>query len=115
MGIPDLPSSYAEWKIDRIAHLERDLVHSAGTAALQTAYREHLGGWRYRLLLFVQSMLVPDHIQKLMSLRRTRWLQLFVRLYVELARIGLRPVVHRLLMPSIHLPAVRALDQLAPV
>jgi hypothetical protein len=113
LGIPELPSNYSDWRIDRDLHLERDLILGDGTSALQAAYREHLGGWRYRLLLLVQSMLAPAHVRGLMNLRRVRGIRPMVRLYGLLARVGLRPVVHRLLMPSEHLPAVRALDSLA--
>ncbi|HEV2131276.1 MAG TPA: oxygenase MpaB family protein, partial [Longimicrobiaceae bacterium] len=49
--IPGLPETYADWRADRARHLERDLASSQYTAALYTAYRQHLGGWRYRLLL----------------------------------------------------------------
>lgn len=115
LGIPDLPLTYDEWKLDRDRHLERDLVSGDGTSALQASYREHLGGWRYRLLLLVQSMLVPAHVRGLMHLRRVRGLQLLVRLYGLLSLAGFRPIVHRLLMPSEHLPAIRGLDSPATV
>jgi mpaB/rubber oxygenase-like protein len=34
LGIPDLPTTYAEWSVDRQVHLQRDLVEGEGTKAL---------------------------------------------------------------------------------
>src|SRR5687767_15880833 len=51
LGIPDLPASYTAWTVDRDRHLRRDLLHSDGTEALYAQYRNHLGPWRYRLML----------------------------------------------------------------
>ena len=111
LGIPRLPASYGRWKVDRALHLRADLARGAGTEALLAAYRRHLGGWRYRLLALVQGLIVPRHVRALLRLRRAGWLRPAVRLYAMGARIGLRAVVHRLLMPAEHLTAVRALEQ----
>jgi uncharacterized protein (DUF2236 family) len=114
LGIPDLPLTYAEWSIDRDRHLRRDLVHGEGTGALYDQYRKHLGFWRYQLLLRLQSILTPDHVRGLLGLKRAAWLRPLVRLYPVLVRAGLRSLIQWLLMPSAHLPAVRALDHRAP-
>ncbi|HEY0016340.1 MAG TPA: oxygenase MpaB family protein [Longimicrobium sp.] len=112
LGIPDLPPTYAEWSIDRERHLRRDLVHGGGTGALYDQYRKHLGPWRYHLLLWLQSILTPEHVRVLLRLERAAWLRPLVRLYPVLVRAGLRSIIQRLLMPSAHLPAIRALDHL---
>jgi len=113
LRIPELPRTYAAWRADRELHLRRDLVRGAGTEALYAAYRRHLGGWRYRILLGVQAMLVPDHVRRLLGLAPAPMLPRVARLYPLLVRAGFRPVIRRLLMPAEHLPAVRALDQVA--
>ena len=110
LGIPDLPPSYTEWRTDRERHLRRDLLHSAGTAALYAEYRKHLGAWRYRLLLRIQAVLAPGHVRDLLGLRPADWLRPLVRVYPVLVRAGLRPMIQRLLMPSTYLEAVRGLD-----
>jgi uncharacterized protein (DUF2236 family) len=110
LGIPDLPSSYADWNADRELHLRRDLVHGEGTGALYDQYRKHLGPWRYHLLLRLQSILTPGHVRGLLRLKRAGWLRPLVRLYPVLVRAGLRSLIQWLLMPSAYLPAVRALD-----
>ena len=115
LGIPELPPTYAGWKADRELHLRRDLLYSEGTAALYAQYRNHLGSWRYQLLLRVQSILTPDHVRGLLRLQRAAWLRPLLRVYPLLVRAGLRSLIQKLLMPSSHLAAVRALDQPAQV
>lgn len=109
LRIPELPRTYAAWREDRERHLHRDLLHGDGTAALYAQYRRHLGAWRYRLLLRLQSILAPDHVRGLLQLKRAAWLRPLMRLYPILARVGLRPLIQRLLIPSKHLAAVRAM------
>lgn len=112
MRIPDLPTSYASWRVDRDLHLHRDLVHSEGTARLYAQYRKHLGAWRYHLLLRIQGILAPAHVRSLLRLRSGAWLRTLIRAYPLLVRIGLRPLIQRLMMPSRYLAAVRELDQI---
>lgn len=113
LHIPDLPRTYVDWKADRDRHLRRDLVHGEGTAALYAQYRKHLGGWRYQLLLRLQSILAPDHVRGLLRLQRASWLRPLIRFYPLLVRAGLRAVIQRLVMPRNLLETVRALDHRA--
>jgi uncharacterized protein (DUF2236 family) len=115
LGIPGLPQSYTEWKADRDVHLRRDLLRSDGTEALYAQYRRHLGAWRYRLLLLIQAVLAPAHVRNLLRLKSAEWLRPLLRVYPLLVRAGLRSIIHRLLMPSTYLAAIRGLDHIAPV
>ncbi len=110
LGIPDLPPTYAGWRADRERHLHRDLLRSGGTEALYARYREHLGPWRYHLLLRLQSILAPEHVTGLLRMKRAGWLRPLLRLYPLLVRAGMRSIIQRLLMPSRYLTAARALD-----
>lgn len=110
LGISGLPLTYRGWREDRERHMRRDLVRSDATAALYAQYRNHLGSRQFRLLLWVQAILSPDHVRSLLKLRRAEWLRPFVRCYPFLVRTGLRPMLQRLLIPSNLLAAVRALD-----
>ena len=110
LGIPDLPPTHAAWRADRDLHLRRDLVCGDGTDALYAQYRKHLGFWRYHLLLRIQSVLAPDHVRRLLGLRRASWLRPLLRVYPLLVRAGLRSTIQWLLMPAEHLAAIRALD-----
>jgi uncharacterized protein (DUF2236 family) len=111
--IPDLPRTYAEWRVDRELHLRRDLLRGDGTDALYAQYRKHLGSWRYHILLRVQSILVPEHVRGLLRMKRADWLRPLVRFYPLLVRAGLRSLIQRVLMPPAYLPAIRGLDQVA--
>jgi uncharacterized protein (DUF2236 family) len=112
LGIPGLPSSYTEWRADRALHLQRDLHYGEGTSALYAQYRDHLGEWRYSLLLRLQALLAPVHVRGLLGLKAAEWLRPLVRVYPLLVRAGFRSVIHRLLMPAKYLDAVRGLDHL---
>src|SRR5688500_18649340 len=75
LGIPDLPTTYDAWKADRECHLRRDLLNGEATKVLYAQYRNHLGAWRYQLLLRIQAVLAPDHVRGLLALRRADWLR----------------------------------------
>ena len=109
LRIPDLPPTYAAWREDRERHLHRDLTHGEGTAALYVQYRKHLGAWRYQLLLWLQSILTPDHVRGLLRLKRAVWLRPLLRCYPVLVRAGMRSLIQWMLIPAEHLTAVRAL------
>ncbi len=111
LAIPELPGTYDDWREDRRRHLERDLVYSEFTGALYEQYRSHLGPWRYATLLRVQSILVPDLVRRMLDLDRCRWLPLSLTAYRAMVRIGLRPLIHRLVMPPAILPGIRRLDR----
>jgi len=100
LGIPDLPSSYDAWRTDRDLHLRRDLVYTDSTEKLYCHYRQHLGFWRYRLLLRIQSVLSPEHVRHLLGLKPAKWLPPLLRVYAVLARAGLSSIVQRLLLPT---------------
>ena len=110
LRIADLPPSYALWRADRERHLRRDLLHGDGTKALYAEYRNHLGPWRYRLLLRLQAVLVPRHVRGLLRLKSVEWPRYLLRLYPLVVRAGLRSMIQGLLMPSRFLAAVRGLD-----
>ena len=111
LGIPGLRSSYTAWRADREVHMRRDLTYSDGTRALYAQYRNHLGPWRYRLLLQLQALLAPPHVRGLLQLGSAQWLRPLVRLYAVLGRTRLRTAMQRVLAPADYLAAVRALDQ----
>jgi hypothetical protein len=111
LNVPDLPASYEEWKMDRCAHLERDLVYSEYTARLYHQYRAHLGWWRYNLLLEVQALLVPERVRCLLQLDPSPLLELASQFYVLCDLFQLRSVVHWLLLPPQTFAQVREYER----
>ena len=111
MNVPDLPANYANWKVDRALHLNRDLTHSVYTDKLFQRYREQLGNWRYNLLRQVQGMLVPEPVGQLLDLPKSQLLTYSLGLYGLLNGLGLRSVVQRILLPTEYLAQIRDLDK----
>ena len=111
LHIPHLPATYPEWQVDRQCHIANDLVYSPHTKQLFARYEEQLGGWRYRLLLRVQALLVPTAVRRLLSLPTQPLLASTLWLYPALNRVGLRPLMQRLLLPTEYLDDVRRLDK----
>lgn len=64
----------------------------------------------HETLLRVQGVLVPNHVRRLLGLGQSAWLRPSVRAYRGMARLGLRPLVHWLIMPPAVRPQVRKLD-----
>lgn len=110
LRIPDLPDTYADWRIDRERHMQEDLLCGKGTEALHARYRISLGRWRYLLLRRTQALIVPAYVRGLLGLEPAESLRPLARLHSLLVRAGLRPVIRWLLMPPEHLAAVRRLD-----
>jgi uncharacterized protein (DUF2236 family) len=98
LNVKALPAGYEAWREDRLSHMERDLAHGRHTAMLYDSYRRHLGVWRYRLLLEVQALLVPERVGRLLRLRRRALISAAVDVYAALPLPGLRPLLRRLLL-----------------
>ena len=111
LGISELPRHYADYRMDRARHLERDLTYGEYTAALYASYRHHLGSWRYALLRQVQAFLVPEGVRRSLALPRRVWLRRLLPLYPILVRLRLRSGFQRALIPPGHLAAVQRLDR----
>ena len=111
MNVPHLPTAYAEWKIDREDHLNRDLVRSEFTNRLFERYREQLGNWRYDLLRQVQGILVPEQVRLLLDLPKRPLLTYSLGLYTTFNKLGLRPMVQRILLPTEYLAQIQNLDR----
>jgi hypothetical protein len=112
LHVPNLPSTYDEWKIDRREHMVRDLVYGRHTSMLFRQYRRHLGWWRYQLLLEVQSVLVPQHVRRLLDFRSNRLMSGLVGTYGIITGGHVRSLVHGLLIPPRYWAEVRGFDRI---
>ncbi len=110
LNVKELPQSYAEWRLDRQLHLERDLAFSRHTALLYEKYRQHLGWWRYRLVLWLQASLTPLHVRKLLKLAPMPVLTPALRFYGLFGVGEVRSMTQWLLLPADRLDEVRRLD-----
>ncbi|HEY9283229.1 MAG TPA: oxygenase MpaB family protein [Pyrinomonadaceae bacterium] len=114
LNIEGLPEDYGHWRGDRQAHMERDLAFSEHTALLYEQYRRHLGAWRYRILLGVQALLVPDRVRRLLRLRRSAFFSALAGGYSLVGATGLRPLARRLLVQPRYWGEVDKFDRGSP-
>lgn len=113
LHIPELPKTYAEWKLDRHRHLVRDLNYSQHTAMLYQSYRQHLGIWRYYLLLEVQALLVPREVRRLLHLNSNPLISGLAQVYGLIDSGNLQSLVHTVLIPPRYWAEVRQFDRTA--
>jgi hypothetical protein len=111
LHVKELPSTYAEWRVDRVRHLRRDLVYSRHTSLLFRSYRRHLGFWRYYLLREIQALLVPDEVRSLLELDPSRLFSTLAKSYAIVEKCNLRSLVHTLLIPPTYWADVRKFDK----
>ena len=109
LHVPDLPATYTTWVADRRAHMRQDLTHSPLTGQLYGRYHDVLGWWRYRLLLLIQSAIVPTHVRHLLQLPPWPGVAWALRLYQIMAQAGLRPLLQWLFVPPPYLAEVQQL------
>jgi uncharacterized protein (DUF2236 family) len=111
MGVPDLPTTHADYVRDRAAHLANDLEHSAFTAQLFDRYRDALGAWRYDLLRQSMALLVPESVRQMLDLPKRPLLTYSIGLYPVLNALGLRAAMQRVLLPPAYLAQVQGMDR----
>jgi uncharacterized protein (DUF2236 family) len=111
MGIKGLPETFDEWKKMRQEHLAKNLQHSNYTDDLFGQYRKHLGAIRYRILLEVQTLVVPHTVRKLFGFRKISFLYPLLALYKLTRAVKLDWILRALLLPSKYKKEINALDQ----
>lgn len=112
MGIGGLPNVFEEWKILREQHLNENLSRSAYSDHLFLQYRKHLGSIRYRILLEVQTQIVPRQVRAWLKLRRFSLLHPFLVVYKVSRRFRLDRVLKSLLLPSRYKKEIHLLDSM---
>lgn len=111
MGLKGLPKTFEQWEIMRGEHLQENMQHSFYTDDLFLQYRKHLGAIRYKLLLEVQVMVVPDKVRELLGYKNKSFLKLTVLPY-RLSRIlKLDGLIKAMLLPSNFKNEIKALDR----
>jgi len=111
MGIPEVPTTYAEWLPAREQHLARDIVRSAYTTDLYQQYRRHLGPVRYWLVLEAQRLVTPLPVRQLLGLGRATWLPALLPFYRRTQGLALSRWARESLLPEAYKAQIQALDQ----
>lgn len=110
MGVMDLPADFTSWLDSRDKHLTRDLQKSDYTKKLFAQYRKHLGWARFRILLLAQTLVLPNHVRKLLGFKYFSISRFLVSVYKLLIRLNVDWYIKRLILPAEYIDQVRALD-----
>jgi len=110
MGIRGLPSSYQAWLIMRSEHLEQNLIYSKFTTDLYKQYRMHLGPIRYHLLKQAQLLLVPENVNKLLSLGTVPLLTPVLNVYKLTRYFKLEGLLKNAILPRNYQIQIKDLD-----
>ncbi|MBX2963084.1 MAG: DUF2236 domain-containing protein [Cyclobacteriaceae bacterium] len=110
LGVTGLPETFAEFIIMRQAHLNQNLQRSSYTDDLYQQYKRHLGIFRYRILLEVQSRVVPERVSELLGLRKVSVLPTLLVFYKKSKLFHMDGVLRYLLLPSKYKNEIKALD-----
>ena len=110
MGLSGLPETFDAWKTMRQDHLEQNMQHSSYTDDLFKQYRKHLGAARFRILLEVQTLVVPHAVRELLGFRKISLIHPLLVLYKISRLIKLDWVLRELLLPAKYKKEIKALD-----
>ena len=110
MGLKEIPTDYQSWLPSRESHLQTDLARSNFTDDLFAQYKNHLGNFRYRILIESQKLVVPERVSSLLEFRSFKPVRPLVPIYQFSKKIGLDAVVKLILLPPKYREEIQALD-----
>lgn len=110
MHLKDLPDNYLDWQLARSLSLDQNIAYSKFTADLYQQYKKHLGRLRYRLVLQIQSILVPPNVSSLLKLNTSGWIISALKFYRFLRRIRLDKFFRDLLLPVKYKEEIKSLE-----
>ncbi|HNF03138.1 MAG TPA: oxygenase MpaB family protein [Ferruginibacter sp.] len=111
MQLKELPANYDAWTASRQQHLETDLAKSDYTVDLYKQYRKHLGGFRYKLLIESQKMVVPGIVREMLGFHKRYWLKAILPVYKASRMVRLDGFFKDMLLPSAYKQQIKALDR----
>jgi hypothetical protein len=102
MGLKNLPQNFNDWAIDRNLHLENDLLKGKFTIHLFEQYKNHLGGFRYFILIQIQQILVPKIVYE--KLFQTSFFPtiIILKLYKSSRKLRLDHLIKSIILPKKH-------------
>jgi hypothetical protein len=110
MGLKDLPPGYAAWLPVRDSHMKEDLEKTNYTTDLFLQYKKHLGGFRYRLLLEGQKLVIPKRVATLLKLGKISGLTPILPLYKFSRILHLDGMIKSLILPRDYKKQISDLD-----
>jgi uncharacterized protein (DUF2236 family) len=110
MGLHGLPETLKVWEKMRQDHLNRNLQHSAYTDDLFKQYRKHLGWVRFRILVNVQMLVVPNTVRTLLRFRNIPIVHALLAFYKASRILRVDGLVRSVLLPANYKNQIQALD-----
>jgi hypothetical protein len=110
MGLKELPPDYVAWLPVRDRHMEEDLEKTNYTVDLFLQYKKHLGGFRYRLLLEGQKLVIPKRVAALLKLGRISGLTPILPIYKFSRILHLDGMIKSLILPRDYKKQISDLD-----
>lgn len=110
MNLKGLPGDYQQWEIMRQEHIQENLAHSHFTDDLYKQYKKHLGPFRYLLLKQAQILVVPERVNKLLSLGKIRWLIPVLGIYKLSRVLKLEGLLKNAILPKAYQNEIGNLD-----
>ena len=110
MGIKGLPLTYDSWKVVREEHLGENLLRSNFTVDLYNQYKKHLGSVRYGILIQAQILVVPRHVNNLISLGRLPLLAPVMRIYKLTRFLRIEKYLKNMILPQEYRLQIEDLD-----
>lgn len=110
MGLKGLPETFREFEIMRQAHLKQNLRFSNYTSDLFSQYRKHLGAVRYKILLEVQTLVIPQKVRALLGFRKVSLFYPLLALYKVSRIVKMDWLLRELILPAKYKKQIKALD-----
>ncbi|MBC8032948.1 MAG: DUF2236 domain-containing protein [Chitinophagaceae bacterium] len=113
MGIEGLPEGYQEWQEMHTRQLEKNLEKSRFSVDLYKQYEKHLGAVRFRLLIELQKMLVPERVRQLLFSNSKSLFPPVVAMYKFSRLFKGDRLIKSLLLPSLFKSRIEKLDRVS--
>jgi hypothetical protein len=110
MELKGLPLNYRDWLLMRDEHLKQNLICSSFTINLYKQFRKHLGWLRYRLLKQAQLLVVPQKVNKLLSLGNIPFLLPILEFYKLSRMLNLEGLLRNMILPAAYRKEIKELD-----
>jgi uncharacterized protein (DUF2236 family) len=110
MGLTGLPENLKVWEKMRQDHLIHNMQCSSYTEDLFKQYRKHLGFVRYRILLEVQMLVVPNTVRTLLRFRKISLIYPLLVLYKVSRMLNADQLLRSLVLPANYKKEIQALD-----
>jgi hypothetical protein len=110
MNLSKLPTNYTAWELQHQKQMKEDLVKGDFTIDLFKQYKKHLGGFRYKILIEAQKLVIPEQVRRLMGFNKINWVTPLLAFYKFSRLIRMDEVFKSLLLPPAYKKQIKDLD-----